>query len=255
MSLWAVSHGLVGFVQSAMVGRPFGTGILIETDISTRLGRLLLMLWFMIVLLFTASYTASLASILSSQLHIPKFETFQEVQKNPNSLIGYQDGSFTKSYITDSLHIKSERLRKLVTEVDYEKSLESRQVDAILDELPYVQAFLNSKCKYTKISQQIAYFGGLGFAFQKDSSLTEELSLEILKLEQNNKLQDLREKFLGINNCGVTNTAGTNIPLEYFGGLFIILLSIYATCILLRLLGWFCECLEGYVNATALVAI
>ncbi|MCO5595433.1 hypothetical protein L7F22_049475 [Adiantum nelumboides] len=30
MSLWAVSHGLVGFVQSAMVGRPFGTGILID---------------------------------------------------------------------------------------------------------------------------------------------------------------------------------------------------------------------------------
>ncbi|MCO5572205.1 hypothetical protein L7F22_025957 [Adiantum nelumboides] len=34
MSLWAVSHGLVGFVQSAMAGRPFGTGILIGLVVS-----------------------------------------------------------------------------------------------------------------------------------------------------------------------------------------------------------------------------
>jgi hypothetical protein len=116
------------------------------------------------VLILKGGYTASLSSIiLSQQRSVTTIASFQELQKS-SKLIGYQEGSFTLYYLKNTLNINLDRLVNLTTQKDYDDALKSRRVAAIIDESPYIEAFLsNLSCSYKRADSNIAYFGGLAF--------------------------------------------------------------------------------------------
>jgi ionotropic glutamate receptor len=130
------------------------------------MGRGLALAWFLVVLIFTSSYTASLSSIiLARQRRIPTIRSFLELQKG-HGPIGCQEGSFTVNYFNSNLDISPDRLVNLVSVDDYYNSLNGGSVAAIVDESPYIDVFLSnsSNCKDLKmVDSNIAYFGGLAF--------------------------------------------------------------------------------------------
>ncbi|MCO5573998.1 hypothetical protein L7F22_027776 [Adiantum nelumboides] len=209
----------------------------VGADIKTRLGRVLTFSWLLAMLIFTSSYTASLTSILGPKLLVPSIANLKELRQS-NLSIGHQRGSFLHNFTKEYLNISYDRLKYLDTEEDYEQSLRNRTVMAILEELPYVQAFINSECEFTKMHSQLAYFGGFGFALKKNSSLTKDISMEILKLEQTGELQAMRDRWLGVNKCGNVVDKSNDIPFREFIGLFIVVGVLYGIFILLRVFVW-----------------
>ena len=129
----------------------------------SHLGRLLMVFWLISVLIFTSSYTASLASILAAEQPSPTIQNFVNLQKS-RLKVGYQEGSFTSDYMINNLYIAADRLVPLASEEDYDSALKSGKVAAIIDESPYIDTFLTTfGCDYSNVDTDIAYFSGFGF--------------------------------------------------------------------------------------------
>eukprot|EP00250_Pteridium_aquilinum_P019764 c24562_g1_i10 orf=607-1539(-) len=209
-------------------------------SVRTHTGRFVTLLWLLVVLIFTQSYTASLASILSFKQSYPTIQGFKFLLKD-SVLIGYQGGSFVKNHLT-MLGVKQNRLRSLLSEEQYANALrlgpKNGGVGAIVDELPYIQSFLSTECDFTIVGDQIAYFGGFGFAFAKNSTLTNEMSMAILSLAEDGTLQRLKDYWVGPNQCSLISQATSHMRLWSFGGLFIILAVAYFLCLVWRVLTW-----------------
>ncbi|MCO5566685.1 hypothetical protein L7F22_020363 [Adiantum nelumboides] len=211
-----------------------------QESVMTHAGRFVTVVWLLVVLIFTSSYTASLASTLSAQQPYPTIQGFEFLLKG-TAPIGYQGGSFIHNYLT-MLGVKEGRLKSLDGEEQYRDALrlgpKMGGVGAIVDEQPYVQSFLSTECEFTIAGDQIAFFGGFGFAFPKNSSLTDKMSLAILSLAQDGTLQRLKDKWVGPSQCNVNAQASSHMKLSSFGGLFIILAAVYGISIVWRVFTW-----------------
>ena len=100
------------------------------------------------VLIINSSYTASLTSILTVQQLSTGIQGLDSLLSS-NDPIGYQVGSFARSYMMEELGVPASRLRELAID-DYADSLQrgpsNGGVAAIVDELPYVELFLSFNC-------------------------------------------------------------------------------------------------------------
>ena len=127
-------------------------------------GRLVVLVWLFVVLIITSSYTANLTSILTVQQLNPVNRGISSLQASTDP-VGYQNGSFVKNQLI-SMNIGEERLRPLVSMDDYARALtlgaSKGGVAAIVEELPYVEIFLETKCGYTKAGEPFTE-GGWGF--------------------------------------------------------------------------------------------
>lgn len=117
-----------------------------------------------VVLIITSSYTASLTSILTLHQLAPVVKGISSLQTSTDP-IGYQGGSFVKDYLL-SINIESDRLIALNSINDFADALLKGParggVAAIVDELPYVEIFLSTKCGFTIVGDQFTK-GGWGF--------------------------------------------------------------------------------------------
>ncbi|KAG8364601.1 hypothetical protein BUALT_Bualt18G0014200 [Buddleja alternifolia] len=197
-----------------------------ENTVST-LGRLVLILWLFVVLIINSSYTASLTSILTVQQLSSGVRGIDSLISSSDP-IGIQDGSFAYNYLINELSIAKSRLHILKSQDEYVNALERGPkgggVAAIVDELPYIQLFLaNTKCTFSTVGQVFTK-SGWGFAFQRDSPLTVDLSTAILQLSESGELQRIHDKWLSRNGC--TNQASpieeSQLSLKSFWGLFLI---------------------------------
>ncbi|XP_009765707.1 glutamate receptor 3.7 isoform X2 [Nicotiana tabacum] len=173
-----------------------------ENTVST-LGRMVMVVWLFLLLVITSSYTASLTSILTvQQLSSPI--TGIESLITSSSFIGYQVGSFAYSYLRDNLNISPSRLISLRSPEEFESALRRGSgnggVMAIVDELPYVELFLQNRTDFGIIGRPFTK-SGWGFAFQKDSPLATDMSTAILKLAENGKLQEIHKKWFCQLGC------------------------------------------------------
>uniref|UniRef100_A0A0D9WUK5 Glutamate receptor n=1 Tax=Leersia perrieri TaxID=77586 RepID=A0A0D9WUK5_9ORYZ len=137
--------------------------------------------------------------------------------------IGFQVGSFAKSYLMQELGVPESRLRELAIN-DYAASLQNGAVAAIVDELPYVQLFLSTNCQFRTVGQEFTK-SGWGFAFPRDSPLAVDLSTAILTLSENGDLQRIHDKWLSPGQCASSdaNSVGADrLSLSSFWGLFLI---------------------------------
>ncbi|CAD6221787.1 unnamed protein product [Miscanthus lutarioriparius] len=196
-----------------------------ENTVST-LGRFVLIIWLFVVLIINSSYTASLTSILTVQQLSTGIQGLDSLLSS-NDPIGYQVGSFARSYMMEELGVPASRLRELAID-DYADSLQrgpsNGGVAAIVDELPYVELFLSTNCQFRTVGQEFTK-SGWGFAFQRDSPLAVDLSTAILTLSENGDLQRIHDKWLNPGTCASQSTDGVGadrLNLGSFWGLFLI---------------------------------
>ncbi|XP_043711032.1 glutamate receptor 3.3-like [Telopea speciosissima] len=196
-----------------------------ENTVST-LGRFVLIIWLFVVLIINSSYTASLTSILTVQ-HLSSPIRGIESLRTSDERIGYQVGSFAEYYLTEELGISKSRLVALGSPAEYAIALQRGPkkdgVAAIVDELPYVELFLASQCKFSIEGPEFTK-SGWGFAFPRDSSLTIDMSTAILTLEENGDLQRIHDKWLTRSACSSDNTEleSSQLHFQSFWGLFLI---------------------------------
>eukprot|EP01018_Ginkgo_biloba_P034588 Gb_08197 [translate_table: standard] len=129
-------------------------------DIRTSMGRIVMVAWLFVVLILSSSYTASLSSILTIQQLQPTINDIHSLQSS-NVKVGYQRGSYVKDYMIRELRMDVNRLVPLDTEENYYNSLTNGYVGAIIDELPYIQSFLATRCDLTIAGQTGCYFSSL----------------------------------------------------------------------------------------------
>ncbi|KAH0470094.1 hypothetical protein IEQ34_001652 [Dendrobium chrysotoxum] len=190
------------------------------------LGRFVLIIWLFVVLIINSSYTASLTSILTVQQLSSRVEGLDKLISSTDP-IGFQVGSFAKSYLMQELGVAESRLISLKQPEDFSRALDlgpnQGGVAAIVDELPYVELFLSSYCKYKTVGQEFTK-NGWGFAFQRDSPLAVDLSTAILGLSENGDLQRIHDKWLTRTGCDSQDSSiGSNqLSLQSFWGLFLI---------------------------------
>lgn len=132
------------------------------------LGRFVLIIWLFVVLIINSSYTASLTSILTVQQLSTGIQGLDGLLASADP-IGYQVGSFAKSYMMQELNVPESRLKELAID-DYATSLQlgprNGGVAAIVDELPYVDLFLSTNCQFKTVGQEFTK-SGWGFVRSK----------------------------------------------------------------------------------------
>ncbi|XP_071733844.1 glutamate receptor 3.6-like [Rutidosis leptorrhynchoides] len=196
-----------------------------ENMMST-LGRIVLILWLFVVLIISSSYTASLTSILTVQKLYSPIEGINSLIKNKVP-IGYQQNSFVRNYLVEELGISETRLVPLNLPEDYEKALKEGPnnggVAAVVDERPYIELFLSTRCQFSIVGQEFTK-NGWGFAFPRDSPLAVDISTAILKLSENGELQRIHDKWLTRSACSSQGSkfAVDRLELKSFKGLFLI---------------------------------
>lgn len=173
-----------------------------ETTVSP-LGRMVMVVWLFLLMVISASYTASLTSILTVQQLSSPITGIESLIAS-NGPIGYQVGSFAYSYLADSLFVPRSRLKSLGSPEEYEKALRlgpnNGGVAAIIDELPYVELFLSNRTDFGIIGQPFTK-SGWGFAFKRGSPLAVDISTAILNLSETGELQKLHEKWFCEMGC------------------------------------------------------
>ncbi|XP_029129834.1 glutamate receptor 3.6 isoform X2 [Cajanus cajan] len=233
-----------------------------EKTVST-LGRFVLIIWLFVVLILNSSYTASLTSILTvEQLSSPVKGIESLVTSNER--IGFQRDAFSENYLTDELNIHKSRLVPLTSISEYEKALKdgpaSGGVAAIIDERPYMELFLSTRCEFSIIGREFTK-NGWGFAFPKDSPLAIDMSTAILKLSENGDLQRIHDKWLTRRACSSQGAKESidRLELKSFWGLFLlsgaacfIALLCYVTRMAYRFSRHSNTNLEGSSNSTRL---
>jgi len=138
-------------------------------------------------------------------------------------------------------------------------------VAAIVDELPYAQYFLSTKCGFAIVGQQFTR-SGWGFAFPKGSQLAIDISTAILTLSENGELQRIHDKWLSETGCtsDANQLQSNQLGLKSFWGLFLICGIASFIAILIFLCRRICEFIRhrrnsdnegGDVSASRSVAI
>lgn len=130
-----------------------------EEDTVSSLSKMVMIVWLFLLMVITASYTASLTSILTvEQLSSPITGIDSLIASNWP--IGFQVGSFTYNYLTDNLYVSKSRLISLGSPEEYATALKKGPsgggVAAIIDELPYVELFLSNETDFGIIGQPFA---------------------------------------------------------------------------------------------------
>ncbi|XP_016652522.1 PREDICTED: LOW QUALITY PROTEIN: glutamate receptor 3.6-like [Prunus mume] len=196
-----------------------------ENTVST-LGRLVLIIWLFVVLIINSSYTASLTSILTVQQLSSSVKGLDTLLAS-NDPIGYQQGSFSRGYLTDKLNVDESRLVPLIMPNDYAKALKDGPqrggVAAVIDERAYIELFLSSRCDFSIVGQEFTKTGW-GFAFARDSPLSVDMSTAILKLSENGDLQRIHDKWLISSSCASQGAKleVDRLQLKSFWGLFVL---------------------------------
>lgn len=143
----------------------FPSPVIAEESTVSPLGRFVMVVWLFLLMVITASYTASLTSILTIQQLSSSITGIDSLIAS-NWPIGYQVGSFAYNYLSENLNIPRSRLKPLGSPEEYvtalEQGPENGGVAAIVDELPYVELFLKNQSNFAIIGQPFTR-GGWGF--------------------------------------------------------------------------------------------
>lgn len=128
----------------------------------SNLSRFVLIVWVFVVMVLTASYTASLTSFLTVQQLQPTVTDISDILSN-GGIIGYQEGSFVPDLLKSLVNAKEDNLRVLVTPQDYKDALSNGTVAAIVDELPYLRIVLGQYCSKFRMVGPTYKTAGFGF--------------------------------------------------------------------------------------------
>ncbi|KAL2548160.1 Glutamate receptor 2.7 [Forsythia ovata] len=198
-----------------------------KEKIISNLARFVLIIWFLVVLILTQSYTASLTSMLTVQQLQPTITDINQLLKN-KEYVGYLQGSFVFGLLKQ-MNFDESRLVQYNSpeECDelFSKGSGNGGIAAAFDEIPYMKLFLANYCsKYTMVDPTYKT-GGFSFVFPIGSPLVPDVSRAILNVTEGEKMVEIERAWFGEKTkCpdSSTSLSSNNIGLESFWGLFLI---------------------------------
>ncbi|CAN8320950.1 unnamed protein product [Cochlearia groenlandica] len=151
--------------------------------------RLVVIIWYFLVLVLIQSYTASLASLLTSQQLYPTVTNINSLLAKGEP-VGFQRSSFILRRLIES-GFSEANLRSYGSPQDCDgllsKGPSKGGIAAVFMEVPYIRLFLGQYCNKYKMVQTPFKVDGLGFVFPIGSPLVADISRAILKVEESNK--------------------------------------------------------------------
>ncbi|GAY51630.1 hypothetical protein CUMW_135640 [Citrus unshiu] len=178
--------------------------------------------WLFVVLILSSSYTATLASML----------TIEQIKLASIDNIGSHLGWVVPGALSN-LNFKDSRLKKYNSAEEYANALSKGSKNggfsAIIDEMPYIKAFLAKySAHYTlTVPKNTTSTNGFGFVFQKGSPLVHDISKAIARLREEGTLTKIEnEWFIDRQSSFMHKDSISDNPsslsLANFGGLFLI---------------------------------
>ncbi|KAL1551840.1 glutamate receptor 2.7-like [Salvia divinorum] len=196
-----------------------------KEKVKSNLSRFVVIIWLFAVLVLTASYTANLTSLRTvKQLDATDFRDITM----KGECVGFKESSIVRA-VLDSTIPDTSKFKVLTSFEEYHEalSLGSRRggVSAVVDNLPSIKLFLLKYCHRYTMSGSIHRNSGYGFAFQKGSPLTSDVSRAILEMKEDGKMDRISRKWFGEGGCGLSNATAADskrLTVNNFKGLFLI---------------------------------
>ncbi|ANM71036.1 glutamate receptor 1.3 [Arabidopsis thaliana] len=178
------------------------------------LSRFVVTVWVFAVLILTASYTATLTSMM----------TVQQIRFNSNEdYVGHLSGSLIANVALTSSSLRAMRSLGLNSAADYAQALLNKTVSFVVDELPYLKVVLGENPTHFFMVKTQSTTNGFGFMFQKGFELVPNVSREISKLRTSEKLNEMEKRWFDNQLPYTTDDTSNPITLYRFRGLFIII--------------------------------
>ncbi|XP_038885764.1 glutamate receptor 2.5-like [Benincasa hispida] len=209
------------------------------------LARMVLGPWLFAILIITASFTASLSSMMTLSRSQPWFLDIETLRLK-NATVGCNKNSVMVRFLSQVLLLPPEKIKQIPSVDLFPHALEKGEIQAAFFSGPHAKVFLAKHCKYYT-QATIFKLVGMGFAFPKGSPLTVDISASIAELIERREMPDLESTLLSTFNCSLNDNDpdGSGLGPEPFAGLFLIagaiafgaLLFTAARLILMKL-GW-----------------
>ena len=140
--------------------------VLLGEKLKSKWSRFVLVIWLFVMLIFTQSYTASLAAMLTVHKLRPAINDIDELKSN-NYYIGYQKVGFVKQLLTGQLNFSESRLRPYTSPEEYHdamfKGSKNGGIDAIFDDASFVKLLLSMYCSKYMVVGKTFKSAGYGF--------------------------------------------------------------------------------------------
>ncbi|KAB2082648.1 hypothetical protein ES319_A05G211900v1 [Gossypium barbadense] len=176
----------------------------------SNLSRFVLAPWLFAILIISASFTASLTSMLTISHLQPSVSDIDTLLRT-NASVGCNGNSFIVGYLINVLGFKPKNIRKIDSINDYPDAFRNGDIQAAFFVVPHAKVFLAKYCKgftMTGPTFKLGVFGG------------------ILKVIKNGEMLRLEEYLLISNNScsqstGVSDGSSSSLGPRPFAGLFI----------------------------------
>lgn len=136
--------------------------IYVGEPVKSNLARAVLAPWLFAILIVSASFTASLSSMMTVSQLEPSVPDIQTLLRT-NAIVGCNKKSFLVHYLVDELKFKPENVRGFDSISDFPRAFENKEIVAAFTIAPHAEVFLATYCKgYIKAGPTLK-LGGLGF--------------------------------------------------------------------------------------------
>ncbi|XP_028223145.1 glutamate receptor 2.7-like [Glycine soja] len=202
----------------------------------SNLSRVAMVVWFLVALIISQIYTASLASMLTVERSEPTVDSIQQL-KNNNAIVGCDRGSYLQRYLQDALGINANKIKPFNSMESLAYALRNKEIAAVFLDVPQAKIFLAKHCKGFVQAMPTYKIGGYGFVFPRGSPLLHSVNQALLNISESGTLRDLENRMLASEKCidiidpdaKYTSLSPTSFMVPFFltGGTSTIALLIY----------------------------
>ncbi|KAK6256583.1 hypothetical protein QUC31_000042 [Theobroma cacao] len=224
--IWLIEHGENPDLKRFGAVLWFSVTIIFfaqREPLRSNLSRFVLAPWLFAILIITASFTASLTSMLTISRLQPSVSDIETLLRT-NAPVGCNGNSFILRYLTNVVGFKAENIKKIDSISDYPDAFKNGDIEAAFFVVPHAQVFLAKYCKGYTMAGPTFKLGGFGFVFPKGSPLAFDFSEAILKVTENGEMPQLEQHLLSSYNCSSTTgiSEGSSLGPRPFAGLFLL---------------------------------
>ncbi|XP_020413098.1 glutamate receptor 2.1 [Prunus persica] len=185
--------------------------------------RLLLAPWLLAIVVVTATFTASLSSMMTVSWVQPSVLDI-ETLKMTNATVGCNGNSFIVRYLINVLEFRPENIKGIASISDYPEAFERKDITAAFFVSPHAKVFLAKHCNavFTKTGS-VYKPSGFGFVFQKGSPLATDISEAMLEATESGQVEKLEKQMLSSYDCSSPiNSNNGSIGPGPLSGLFLL---------------------------------
>ncbi|KAL8222995.1 hypothetical protein R6Q57_020394 [Mikania cordata] len=176
---------------------PISTFFFDEGKIHNKCSKVVLVMWLCVIFLLLQIYTATLSSWLTLNQLRPRLPTNWET-------VGYQTGSFIKDQMIQKHNCSEKNLVPLNSYEEFKNALDNGSVNVVIDQLPYIDLFLDKyKFGYMKVGP-IQQEAGIAFALPIGSDLLGNFSKAVISITQSEIMTKMKTDYLKIFPARIT---------------------------------------------------